>query len=61
MATDKKAGKKTTAKKTTEKKKSDKKSTKASKPLVLKKQTVADLKTLLRYAQTRQSSEVCVV
>lgn len=30
------------------------------KPLVLKKQTVADIALLLKYSKTRQSKEVCV-
>lgn len=32
----------------------------AIKPLVLKKQTVADMQELLNYAKKRQSKEVCV-
>ena len=37
-----------------------KKATATIKPLVLKKQTVADIALLLKYSKTRQSKEVCV-
>ena len=48
------AAKKTAAKKAPAKK------AEANKPLVLKKQTIADMQQLLKYAKNRQSKDVCV-